>query len=113
MIEKTSRERLNDLLEQLVPNRDKRKWLEVLELARQAETWRASQMEQQRLTPLPVVENLIGNPAALAKAKQSLRHMNPNSDMYLRLSRDVDQAESFMKGTPLFDEYLALLRSAA
>jgi hypothetical protein len=63
----------------------------------------------ERLTPLPVVENLIGNPAALARAKQSLPGMNKNSDAYLLLSRQVEQAESFMQGTPLFAEYVALL----
>jgi hypothetical protein len=74
----------------------------------QQEGWKV-----ERLTPLPVIENLIGNPAALARAKQSLPGMNKNSDAYLLLSRQVEQAENFMQGTPLFDEYQALLNRSS
>jgi|SRR5215831_6850001 len=113
MTDNSPRARLNELLGELIPSAAKReKWLEVLRLAKEANLspdWKPAG----RLMPLPVVENLVGNPAALAKAKLRLHHMNPNSDTFLRLSRDVDQAENFMKGTPLFDEYLALMRSAA
>jgi len=93
MIDQSPRARLNELLEQLVPNAAKRAaWLEVLDLSRQAETWRASQAERERLTPLPTC--VAHSPVTLAAARERLAGMDPDSEEHHALAREISAFES-------------------
>jgi hypothetical protein len=71
--------------------RDRDRWLEVLDLARQAETWRASQAERERLTPLP---SCVGHSSVtLAAAKQRLAGMDPGSAEHRALANEIASFE--------------------
>src|SRR5262245_6533546 len=100
------RERLNKLLDAMGARLGLRagkelrqfraEWLEILELARSADLspfWKPKQGwdAEPQLQPLPTLVNLVGNPEAMAAAKKQLPTMNPNSDAYLLLSRQLEQ----------------------
>jgi hypothetical protein len=90
---KSQRERLLALLEELVPDaRDRDRWLELLALVAQPETWRASPAEQDRLTPLP--KFVAHTPVTLAAARQRLAGMDPAGAEHRALASEIEAYES-------------------